>query len=570
MPQAVENVAFALDQLSEQVRSLERRVAALEEQPSRSGATDQASVPLEHPRTSATSREFLSLETPSGVMTILGQAALGIAGAYLLRALAESSAIPKLPVLFVAILYACSWLAWAVRVHGVSRFASATYAVTSAMILSPLLWECTVRFQVLSPAIAAATSVLFVVLAVAMAWRQDLQLIPWIATLASVITALALIIESHELVPLTAALLVVGLVTEATVCLGHKSTLRAIPAVAADFAVWLLAFVLASESIPEEYHSAAPATIVVLCFALAAIYAASIGVRAFVLRYSITAFEVTQGVIAWALASYGILRTTHGVIARPLGGTLLLFAAICYWGTLWRFADDFYRRNRRVSATWAVALVLAGGVLLLPTELQVPFFSLVAIAASCVFLQRHKISVGIQASFYLAAAVSVSALPGYAANALAQSVPHIPDWRIWTVIMSALVCYMIGSRAPEDRNRRLLWILPAGVIGFTVAALSVVAIARLVSIRGELGASTLSMVRTGVICSIALGYGFLSSQGKRFELGWLAYIAVGLGTLKLFVEDLRFGNAASLVVSFFFYGLILILLPRLTKSREAA
>jgi hypothetical protein len=36
------------------------------------------------------------------------------------------------------------------------------------------------------------------------------------------------------------------------------------------------------------------------------------------------------------------------------------------------------------------------------------------------------------------------------------------------------------------------------------------------------------------------------------------------------VEDLRFGNAASLVVSLLFYGLILILLPRVTKRREAA
>ena len=77
----------------------------------------------------------------------------------------------------------------AVRIHAAGRFASITYGITSALILSPLLWESTVRFQVLSPALAAAVTVAFVVLTIALAWRRDLQLIPWIATLASVITA---------------------------------------------------------------------------------------------------------------------------------------------------------------------------------------------------------------------------------------------------------------------------------------------------------------------------------------------------------------------------------------------
>ena len=142
--------------------------------------------------------------------------------AYLLRAIAESGATPKLPVLFVAILYACLWMVWAVRTDTASRFASVTYAVTSALILSPLLWEATVRFQVLSPASTAVVLVAFVVLTVALAWQRNLQVIPWVATLATVITALALIIATRELVPLTAALLTVALATEVAACLGHR------------------------------------------------------------------------------------------------------------------------------------------------------------------------------------------------------------------------------------------------------------------------------------------------------------------------------------------------------------
>ena len=51
-------------------------------------------------------------------------------------------------------------------------------------------------------------------------------------------------------------------------------------------------------------------------------------------------------------------------------------------------------------------------------------------------------------------------------------------------------------------------------------------------------------------------------------MGWLSYAAVGFGTLKLLCEDLRFGNAWSLVVSLLFYGLVLILLPKFTRGPQ--
>ena len=596
MPQAVDNVALTLEQLGEQLRSIEHRVAALETQlvilsgarASRSEVLAESKDPcpvgnspalealssetrMQRPRPPATWRGFPPIETPSGVVPTLGKAVLGIAGAYLLRAIAESSSVSKLPVLLVAIVYACFWMVWAVRIHAASRFASITYAVTSALILSPLLWESTVRFQVLSPAVAAAVTVAFVVLTIALAWRRDLQLIPWVATLASVITALALIIETHELVALTAALLAVALVTEAAACLGHRLTLRAIPALAADFAVWLLIFVLSSDTIPEGYHPAAEGTIVTLCLLLLATYGASIGVRSFALRHPITIFEIGQAVIAFALASYGVLHATHGSMARPLGAAFILLAVVCYWGALSGFTDDAYARNRRVSATWAAALLLAGNFLLLPANLQIPFLCAAAAAATLVYTRSRKLSLGMHASFYLAAATIVSTLPVYAADALAENVPGIPDWRVWIVAITAALCYGVGASTQQDQGRRrLLWVTPAALVGFTGAALAIAAIVGLASRHLELAASSLSVIRTVVICVVALTLGFLGSLQKRIELAWLAYAAVALGTLKLLAEDLRFGNAASLVVSLLFYGLILILLPRVTKRREPA
>jgi hypothetical protein len=175
------------------------------------------------------------------------------------------------------------------------------------------------------------------------------------------------------------------------------------------------------------------------------------------------------------------------------------------------------------------------------------------------------------ASFYLTAATAVSTLPAYAADALAGNVPGIPDWRFWIVALTAALCYRVGASTEQDQNRRrLLWVIPAALVGFTGAAIAIAAIVGFASRHLELAASSLSVIRTVVICAVALALGLLGSFQKRIELVWLAYATVGLGTLKLLLEDLRFGNAASLVVSLLFYGLILILLPRVTKRREPA
>jgi hypothetical protein len=564
MPQTIDDTT--IEQLTEQLRALERRVAALESHDEKTRELPLPATPIERPRPPATWRGFPPVETPAGAITIIGKAVLGIAGAYLLRALAESSAIPKLPVLVVAILYACFWIIWAIRSQPASRFASVTYAITSALILSPMLWETTVSFHVLPPALASVILVAFVLLTISLAWKRDLQLIPWVATLASVATAIALIIATQELVPLTTALLAIALTIEIAACLGHRLTLRAIPAVAADFAVWLLVYILTAETLPEGYHPASTPTITLLCLGLLAIYGASIAFRTFLKQERITILEIAQGILAFAISSFGTLRAAHNYAAPALGVLFLILCAVCYWGALARFSNEAQTRNRRVFATWAAALLLAGSFLLLPSRLQLIFLSASSVVATLLYARTSKLSLGLHASFYLAAAAAVSTLPMFVTGALAETIPSAPDWRLILVAASALICYALGSRHVEEKiKRRLLWIVPAALFAFTAAALAVVAVISLATPRLELNASRLSVVRTVINCALALTLAFLGSRLRRIELGWLAYAAVAFGTLKLLFEDLRFGNAASLVVSLLFYGLVLILLPKLTR-----
>ncbi len=549
----------SLEQMFERLSELENRVALLEKG--------------ERPPVKASVRTFLGdipkdkvkQAKPTSVVPVLGKAVLAIAGAYLLRAVAESGAAPRSIMLIAGIVYAAAWLVWAVRSHRTSHFASVIFALTAALILPPLLWEGTVRFQVLSAGFAAAVLVGAVVLSLSLAWKESLEVIPWIGTVAAVGTAIALIIATHELRALTMALLAMALVTEVAASSGRWLSLRVVTALGADFGVGIIGLLMTSaEGVPQSYRPMGAGEINMFCMGLMLIYGGTVAVRAFVMKRELTITELLQAGVTFILGTWVSSQATHGGSSAALGTMFLLLALVCYWGALKRFAGIEMRRNRRVSALYAVGLVLAGSSLLLNRDLRVVVLCLAAIAAVALFMRTKYLSLGIHGTFYLLMAGVQCGLFGYAAAALAGTVPAWPGWSFWMVALTGVVTYALGSRVQGDGWRaRVLWVVPAAVVGSTGAALVVAGIVRMGA--GDLSASRLSMVRTVVTCVMALVLGYMGSRWKRVELGWLAYGAIGLGALKLVLEDLRFGNAGTLMVSLLFYGLILILLPRLTQ-----
>src|ERR1022692_358746 len=192
----MDDLLDALARLDARLESLERRVAALDHltQPATS-LSIQATVPVK--RGPAASDPVLPQE--EGVFPVVGKAMLGIAGAYVLRAVAESGSFPKVAVVVLALAYAGTWLVWAERAR--ARFASAAYAVTAALILAPMLAELTLRFRFLPASATAGLLSVFVVWASALAWERNLAPMVWAAEIAAVFTALGLLIVSHDLVP---------------------------------------------------------------------------------------------------------------------------------------------------------------------------------------------------------------------------------------------------------------------------------------------------------------------------------------------------------------------------------
>jgi len=561
----MDDLLGALARLVARLEDLERRVSALE---SRSFTVASSPAQAVVPDKPAATGDELVPPQAENIFSVAGKAMLGIAGAYVLRAVAESGSFPKLAVIVLALAYAGMWLVWAARAPANARFTRVAYAVTASVILAPMLSELTLRFQVLSPAVAAGLLAAFVVGAYSLAWRGNLASVVWVAEATAVSTALALMILSHDLAPYIAALLLVAAATELAAARNRWPSLRFLAVPAVDFAVLILIYIstLPSSSRPD-YAVISPSLLVWFPSFLFLIYGVSIACRTVLLRQKITIFEIAQAVIAFLSGSLGWLWFAPGVGRTTLGGACWFLSAACYTAAFFCFDRIAEQRNYHVYSTWSVALVLAGCFLLLPQIPLVLVLSLASIVAILIGVRVARLTLEFHGLIYLTAAALASSLLAYAARALAGTFPTAPGWIVWTVAVSAVVCYAIGGRFQGELwNQRLLRLLAAILAVSAVATFLVSGLVWLAAIGMTPGAAQVAVIRTLITCALALALAFSGSRWHRVELVWTAYGTLAFVTAKLLFEDLPHGHSGWIAISIFLYALALIIVPRLTRT----
>ena len=499
------------------------------------------------------------------MLPVVGKAMLGIAGAYLLRAVAESGSFPKLAVVALALAYAGMWLVWAARVPVETRFASTAYAATAALILAPMLWELTLVFKALSTFVVAGVLAAFVVAASALAWKRSLVSIVWVANGTAALTAIALLIATHDLVPFLCALLFMAALCEVAAARGHWLSLRPLVAVAADLATGILTYIYSQpESVRVEYGNVAPAALLTLGSGLFLIYGASIAFRTIRLHQRITTFEIGQTIIAFLLAAFTAYRFSSGVGA--LGVICLLLAAACYALAFACFDRLPEARNYHVYATWGAALVLAGSLLCLNPQTLALCLSVAAIAATFLGVRYGRLTLEFHGLLYLATAAVSSGLLDYAGRALAATFPAAPGWTVWAVAASAVLCYSIGGRFPRDRwNHRFLRLLSSALAVSALVTFLVSGLVWLAATGTSPGKSHVAVIRTLTTCAVALALAYSGSRWRRIELVWIAYGVLALVTVKLLFEDLHHGHPGSIAVSISLYAVALIAVPRMAR-----
>lgn len=289
-----------------EVRDLQRRVANLEEHVG-IVVPVSTSVATSHPAA------LPKLNVSAEAVPIIGKALLGIAGAYLLRALTELGVLPQTPGVAVGILYAILWLWVAARLPAERKLAITVNGLTSVLILAPLLWEATIRFHAISSRTTAATIAAFFLIGQALSWRKNLTVIFGIASVFSALIAMALLIATNDLLPFTLSLLVIAGGVEFAAYRDRAPGPRWLVAAMADLAVVIFsALISRKEGLPEGYVSASLPSALIAQGLLLIIYVASIGSRTLVYHRLFTSVEIAQMAFAF-LIGLALFRLSKGI-----------------------------------------------------------------------------------------------------------------------------------------------------------------------------------------------------------------------------------------------------------------
>lgn len=559
----MDNLPEVLTRLNTRLNELESRVALLEH-PSEVSAALPPPSPLESPSPAAIASS--SFAQSGATFAVIGKAMLGMAGAYLLRAVAESGSFPKLATVALAIAYAGMWLLWAARVPAREWFASTTYAVTSTLILAPMLWELTLRFKVLSPSTSATVLAAFVIASYALAWRRNLTSIVWVADLAAAITATALLIATHDLPPYLAVLLLVALLSETAACRNRWLTVRPVVALAVDLAAWMLVYIYSNpDRNPTDYANLGAAAVLTPAATLFLIYGTSVALRAVLLRQTITLFDSGQAVIAFLIAADAVLHfgSSAGLSAY---GAFCLALSIAGYTTVFVLGRAAEHRNYHIFATWSLALFLLGSFLCLPNSWLASCLGIAAIVATSFGASTHRLTLAFHGLAYLGAAAFASGLMQYASHVMAGDFPELPVPIVWIIAAASVLCYAIGGQIEETHWRpQLFHTLAASLAAGSAATALVSAMVWLTATAITPGSSRIAVIRTLAACALALTLAWLGPRWRRIELVWLAYATIAAVAAKLLLEDLRQGHPEFIAASIFLFALTLLLVPQLVR-----
>jgi hypothetical protein len=511
-------------------------------------------------------------ESGGGVAPVIGKVVLGMAGAYVLRSLAESGPLPQLAVVSIGLLYAGSWLLWAARVSPGARFAGAAYAATSAFIGAPMLWELTVRFKVLPDALTAVLLVLFVVTATVLAWKRQLTSIAWIASFASSFTSVGLLAFTRDPSPFFIALIVIALLTEAAACLGHTFKSRALVAAALDLATAAVIVVYTSEQgVPAEYSSLSNGLLLAFVLAPLLIYGAGVAYRNVVRHRTISVFDIGQTVVAFLIGAFGITRGPQSTWRPEFGSFCIAAAVACYFVAYARSQDPAHRREYHVFSCWAALLFIAGAWLLLPTGAFSIVVAVAAFGAAWISARSRRFTPPLHAFGYLLAACYSSGLLMYYFDLLFDGLPPKPSFNVILIALLTLGCsWAVWQLRGDQWQHRLVRLSFTILATFCVAAFAILGTISVLWRSAPPDAPRLAVARTLVLCATGLALALFGSKFTTPELVWTAYGVMALCTLKLLFEDLRTGSTGSMAASLFLYGMVWLILPRLVRSRAAA
>lgn len=560
MAEPPENVESLLSRLD----NLEKRVAALE----KAGVPDAGLAPSRK-EPGARAAMTATAGGAASAFSIFGRAMLGIAGAYLLRAIADSGSVPRPVVAALALAYALGWLIGAARTS--AWMARTVYACTAALILAPMLWELTLRFRVLTPAATACALGSFVAVPLAYSVRRSVMPAVWVANATAAGLALALAVAAHSIVPF--ALLLPAMLAAAEFGAAHSSerSVRVLVAAAADLVIWIEIYIYsAPPNTRTEYPALGMIALLVPALSLLLVSCGFAMERSILRRNPLTGFDILQATAAFLLGVCALLlfAPAAGAVVVPL--LCLVLAAACYSAAYTIFGGAQQARNRAVFSSWGAALLLAGLWMSLDARWLSGALSVAALAAVLADGRWQRLALQFHGALYLTAAASAAGLPAFIAHALSGPAPAAPGPLVDLTAACAVLCYAVAKpQTDESRKAQALQLYLAAAGAAALAAFLIEAAVRIVALGVEPQPHHLAFLRTLVLCLLALSLAFVGARRQRPELTRIGYGTVALVALKLLVEDLRSGHMEYIAGSICLFALTLIAAPRVVRSAPA-
>ena len=582
MERRLEELQARLEELSREFREIQRRLDVLE---AREGSTSAAPRVAAPDRGAGSDSPVPRPERPAPtapartVVALVGRTLVILGGAYLFRALADREVIPPLIGAVAGMAYAMWWLIEIDRAMRRSeRLSALFYGLGAVMIAYPLIWETTVRFEILTPTAAAVALVLFFALGLAVAWRRELSEVAWSVTLLTVGTAIGLLFATRDFLPLTVALFAMALAVEVLAFRDRWLGLRWPAALGLDLAVVMLASVAVGPEPPRAgFAAAVPAGAISVGLAIPLLYLASIGARTLLHQRLITPFEVFQAAAALLAGLSGAVRVILFAGSDPtaIGAAIVLLGAVCYAAA---FASIDRRsgrgRNFYSYTTFAALLVLTGSYMLLGGSALALTWSALAIVAVGLGGWFNRITLRFHGAIYVVAAAVVAGLVASAFDGLLAAPTGL--WRPLTPlgISAALVgvaCYGVLLATPARPDAPWFESLPQAIIAALVAWSAAGIASGFLSgpLTAAFGATDevafLAAGRTAVLAVLAVALAWAGRRWSLQELTWLVYPVLVGGGLKLLWEDLRYGQPITMFLALALYGGALIATPRLMR-----
>ncbi len=551
-------------ELTREVRDLERRVSNLEQRVGKA-----VSVPDATP--TPDSGVLPALPMFAEAVPIFGIALLGIAGAYLLRAMTELGVFPRPVGVAAGIVYAVVWLWLAARVPAGRGFAPVVNGLTSAVILAPLLWEATIRFHTMPSRTTAAVVAAFSLAGQALSWRKRLTILSGIASASAALIAAVLLVATQDPLSFTLALLAIAGGVELSVRSDRAPGPRWLVAVTADLSVLLFSILISrKEGLPEGYAPASAESALAAQALLLLVYGASAVDRTIIRRLRFTGFEATQTALVFFIGLGGAFQIAGA--NRPATSAVAGFALLC-GSACYAISLVFFRRERtfnsHVYAIIAFLLVLAGSFRLASGLTLVAVWSAWAVVCCWTGLRARQPLLGLHGAILLLIASLVSGAAFQpAARLFGAGGASVPSLASGIVVAGAFFSYLAAARISTGR---IAAVLISANLAWVVAGVATSGFAMIWQrLPGDRGASVpVATLGTAALMLLVAAAAWSGMKWQRQELIWLVYALMAVAGGKLLMRDLRLENTLPLVVSLLLYGGTLTVLPRMLRKEKA-